>query len=96
MPDIVISETGFISMLAMTFAFGLACCRSIQTSRCTTIKTPCISCDRDTIDDKTLLELKKMEENNNDEVVASPYDVRSEVKLDQSNHRINPITTNNL
>ena len=63
--EIELTETGFISILGMAMAFALACCKGIQQSRCNTINTPCMSCDRDVLKDETLLEMKKMEEGDN-------------------------------
>ena len=66
--DVEISETGFITILGMILAFSVACCRNIQTSRCSKINSPCVSCEREVIDEETLVELRQMEEaksNNN-------------------------------
>ena len=61
---IELTETGFLSVLGMAMAFALACCKGIQQSRCSNIKTPCMSCDREVLDADALIEMKKMEEGN--------------------------------
>lgn len=63
--ELQLTETGFLSILGMAMAFALACCRGIQQSRCSNIKTPCMSCDREVLDSETLIEMKKMEDGEN-------------------------------
>lgn len=61
--DFTLTETGFISILAMAMGFALACCKGIQQSRCNTISSPCMSCERQVLSGDELIELNKMAEN---------------------------------
>ena len=65
MAEFELTETGVLTLVGMIMAFALACCSKIAQSRCSNIKSPCLSCDREVLDEKTLLELQKMEEGKN-------------------------------
>tara|TARA_R110002020_G_scaffold454500_2_gene670293 strand:- start:349 stop:579 length:231 start_codon:yes stop_codon:yes gene_type:complete len=71
MKDIEISETGVITIIAMFLTFSAACCRAIQSSRCSTIKSPCVSCEREVLNEETLLEMRRMEEANETKPTAT-------------------------
>ena len=62
MKNIELTETGFLTLIGMIMTFAVACCRGIQQSRCNNISSPCIKCERQVLNDETLLEMRKMEE----------------------------------
>ena len=58
---IELTETGFITLLGMVMGFALACCKGIQQSRCNKISSPCVNCERNVLNEDTILEMKKMD-----------------------------------
>ena len=58
--DFTLTETGFLSILAMVMGFALACCKGIQQSRCNTISSPCLSCERQVLSGDEIIEMSKL------------------------------------
>ena len=56
--NIVLTETGLLTLAGIVVAFLLKCCSQIEQSRCSNINCWGISCDRDVLSEKYLEKLK--------------------------------------